>query len=84
MLALYRSLKEEFSLSDPGSHHIDIPFSEKTQQRALSEAGFVCLRVPFSTKTTNVCVATRISATDGQFSEVHKESVCAQTENIIL
>ena len=59
MLDLYRSVQEEFSLKDTGSHHIDIPFSEKTQQRALSKAGFASLRVPFSTKRANVCVAVK-------------------------
>jgi len=59
MQGLYRSVQEEFSLSDAGSHHIDIPFGEKTQQRALNEAGFANLRVVFSTKRANVCVAVK-------------------------
>lgn len=59
MLGLYNSVQEEFSLSDAGSHHIDIPFSENTQQRALNEAGFANLQVVFSTKRANVCVAAK-------------------------
>ena len=59
MQGLYRSVQGEFSLSDPGLHHIDIPFSEKTQQRALNKAGFANLQVVFSAKRANVCVAVK-------------------------
>jgi tRNA (cmo5U34)-methyltransferase len=58
-LDLYRSVQEELSLDDTGSHHIDIPFSERTQQQALNEAGFADLQVMFSTQRSNVCVAVR-------------------------
>lgn len=48
--------KNNSSLED-GQFHIDIPFSEETQTRALKNAGFREVKVVFRTSRSNVIVA---------------------------
>lgn len=47
------------SLLEDGQYHIDIPFSEETQIRALKEAGFKKINVIFRESSSNVVVANR-------------------------
>jgi tRNA (cmo5U34)-methyltransferase len=49
--------KKKYSLSDDGQYHIDIPFSEETQIRALKDAGFKEVDIIFRTSRSNVVVA---------------------------
>jgi tRNA (cmo5U34)-methyltransferase len=49
--------KKNNSLLDDGQYHIDIPFSEETQIRALKEAGFKEVSIIFHTSRSNVVVA---------------------------
>ncbi|RLI45092.1 class I SAM-dependent methyltransferase [Candidatus Bathyarchaeota archaeon] len=62
LLKEYQALKKEFSLLDEGLYHIDIPFSEETQIRALNDAGFDKVQVLFRTFRSNVVVAKPESA----------------------
>ena len=49
--------KKNYSLSDDGQYHIDIPFSEETQIRALEEAGFKEVNIIFRTSRSYIVVA---------------------------
>ena len=49
--------KTNYSLLDDGQYHVDIPFSEETQIRALKDAGFKEVNIIFRTSKSNVVVA---------------------------
>ena len=49
--------KRNHSLLDDGQYHIDIPFSEERQIRALKDAGFKEVDIIFRTSRSNVVVA---------------------------
>ncbi len=57
LLEEYQLRKNGFSLLDDVQYHIDIPFSEETQFRALRDAGFGKVKVLFRTSRSNVIVA---------------------------
>ncbi len=57
LLKEYQALKEEYTIPEKGLYHIDIPFSEKTQIRALRKAGFGSIQVLLQTSRSNVIVA---------------------------
>ena len=46
-----------YIMLDNGQYHIDIPFSEETQFRALKDAGFRNIDVIFRSSRSNVVVA---------------------------
>lgn len=47
LLAEYNKLEQEIR-SNPGSYHIDIPFSLKTQRKVIKEAGFKDFKVLYN------------------------------------
>ena len=49
--------KENNALLEDGQYHIDIPFSEETQIRALKDAGFKDINIIYRTSRSNVVVA---------------------------
>jgi len=53
----FQLLMKSSPLLEDGQYHIDIPFSEVTQIRALKEAGFSKVDVIFRTSNANVVVA---------------------------
>jgi len=57
LLREYRERMKGYPLSDDGKYHVDVPFSEETQLRALREAGFARIDVIFRTYRSNVVVA---------------------------
>lgn len=57
LLAEYWEQKKSHSLLNDGQYHIDIPFSEETQLKALKNAGFSKVDVIFRTGRSNVIVA---------------------------
>ena len=56
LLEEYRERMKSFS-SEDGTYHVDVPFSEKTQLRALKDAGFSEIDVIFRTYRSNIVVA---------------------------
>lgn len=57
LLAEYLQQKKSHSLLNDVQYHIDIPFSEETQLKALKNAGFSKVDVIFRTERSNVIVA---------------------------
>jgi len=57
LLTEYRERRQSHSLSEDLNYHIDIPFSEETQFKALKDAGFSKVDVIFRTAQSNIIVA---------------------------
>ena len=57
VLEEFKQLKKDDSRVEDGKYHIDIPFSEETQLRALKLAGFRNVDVVFRTSRSNVVIA---------------------------
>lgn len=57
LLKEFQLHKKNYSILEDGQYHIDIPFSEKTQIRALKDAGFREVKVIFRTSRSNIVVA---------------------------
>lgn len=57
LLKEFHLQKENNSLLEDGQYHIDIPFSEETQIRALKDAGFKDINIIFRTSSSNIVVA---------------------------
>jgi tRNA (cmo5U34)-methyltransferase len=57
LLNEFYQYKKNNPLIEDGQYHIDIPFSEKTQIKALKDAGFKEVNVLFRTSRANVVIA---------------------------
>ncbi|MBN1906796.1 MAG: class I SAM-dependent methyltransferase [Deltaproteobacteria bacterium] len=57
LLNEFYQFKKDNPLLEDGEYHIDIPFSEETQIKALKEAGFENINVIYRTSRANVVVA---------------------------
>lgn len=57
LLKEFNQLKKDNSMMEDGQYHIDIPFSEETQIRAIKDAGFKKIDVIFRASRSNVVVA---------------------------
>jgi len=57
LLKKFHLLKKDFSLEEELPYHVDIPFSERSQIRALRRAGFEEVEVLFRSSRSNIVVA---------------------------